>query len=84
MPSSSEVRTFGKLVRRGDRFRNRYREHDTAPYVRELQVVNDVRGLPFFIVKVTRNPIHPDQVGKVTWMRGRTLLERYKPVEGHR
>jgi hypothetical protein len=64
-----QVKRFGEELGRGDTLVNRYKEHGWMGGERELTVLHDVPGRAFFILK--------DQDGKVTWMRTRTLLERY-------
>lgn len=69
----AEVKRFGQEVARGDHFINRYKEHGWMGGERELVVLHDVPGRAFFILQ--------DQDGRTTWMRSRTLLERYLHVE---
>lgn len=68
--SRAEVRAFGRRLKRGMTLVNRWREHGWPATTRQLTVIRDVRSLAFFILE--------DQTGKVTWMRTRTLLERYR------
>jgi len=69
-PTRNDVREAGKLLSKGDVLYNRWNEHGIESGMRELVVVADVRGTPFFILE--------DNSGKTTWMRTRTLLKRYK------
>ena len=65
-----EVRVFGRQLKRGMTLVNRWKEHNWPAGTRHLTVLHDVRSLAFFILE--------DQTGKTTWMRTRTLLERYR------
>ncbi len=73
----AEVRAFGKKIRKGDRFRNRFSEHGSPKGERLIEIVLDVRSTPLFVVKNLANDARPGTVGKTTTMRTRTLLERY-------
>jgi hypothetical protein len=70
MPNRAEVRRFGREVKRGDLFTNRFREHGLQPYHREVEVVLDVRSTALFVVKDLSS-------GKSTVMRSRTLMMRW-------
>lgn len=74
-PTRAQVRQFGREVKKGDRFTNRWEEHGKAPRSRILEVVLDVRGTPLFALKELDNMGR--ETGKTTVMRGRTLLKRY-------
>lgn len=78
MPATrAEVRAFGKKIRKGDQFVNRYSEHGSPKGYRRLEVLLDVRSTPLFVLKVVSDSARPGTVGKTTTMRTRTLLERY-------
>lgn len=68
----AEVKDFGQQLKRGMTLVNRWKEHHWPAGVRQLTVTHDVPGRAFFILQ--------DQTGKTTWMRTRTLLERYRVV----
>lgn len=72
--SRAQVKAFGLELARGDKLVNRYKEHGWMGGERELTVLHDVPGKAFFILQ--------DQDGKTTWMRTRTLLERYVRMNG--
>lgn len=81
MPATrAEVRAFGKKIRRGDVFVNRYSEHGAPKGTRRIEVALDVRGTPLFVVKTLASLTKPSQVGKTSTMRTRTLLERWDQV----
>lgn len=69
MVTRAEVRRFGKMLKKGDRLANRFKEHGWERVERVLTVLHDVPGRAFFILQ--------DEDGKTTWMRTRTLLQRY-------
>jgi hypothetical protein len=73
LPTRAEVRAFGKTIQKGDRFLNRWQEHDHAPRTRLLEVVLDLRGTAFFALK----DVH---TGRTTVMRSRTLMRKYMRV----
>ena len=69
MPTRSEIRAFGRKVRRGDVFVNRFEEHGRPPFTRQLVVTLDIRRTALFVLE--------DADGKSTVMRSRTLMTRY-------
>lgn len=73
LPTRSEIRQFGRAVRKGDRFTNRWEDHGRPPRSRRLEVVLDLRGTAFFALRDL-------DTGKVTVMRARTLKMRFVPV----
>ncbi len=80
-PSRAKVRAFGKATRKGDRFINKFTEHGAQPGEREVEVTLDIRGTAMFALTVIRNDRSPEQVGKTTVLRGKTLLSRYEKLE---
>lgn len=74
MPTRSEIRAFGRKVKRGDQFRNRFVEHGRPPYARLLTVTLDIRRTALFVLTDAR--------GKTTVMRTRTLMTRYVAAGG--
>ncbi len=74
MPTRSEIRAFGRRVRKGDGFVNRFQEHGYPPFTRYLTVTLDVRRLALFVLT--------DDNGKTTALRTRTLMTRYAAAGG--
>lgn len=72
-PTRAQIRQFGREVKKGDLFTNRWEEHGRGPRTRILEVVLDIKGTAYFALR-------DQKTGKTTVMRARTLKMRYQPL----